>query len=163
MSSRVAEIHVAPTTARQTEPSRFGEVLRQTAAAVTSVAGGAFGVAAPFVPGGGIVSAALSGLASHLVSPPGHPVPVSGGKPSEQPILPAGAPTGTSGGTGGSSSGGGDILEATRALQEQAQTFNLQYLQLQENMSRESREFTALSNVMKVKHDTAKAAINNIH
>ena len=27
----------------------------------------------------------------------------------------------------------------------------------------ESREFTALSNVMKVKHDSAKAAINNIH
>jgi hypothetical protein len=30
-------------------------------------------------------------------------------------------------------------------------------------MQRESREFTSLSNVMKVKHDSAKAAINNIH
>jgi hypothetical protein len=30
-------------------------------------------------------------------------------------------------------------------------------------MQRESREFQALSNVMKVKHDSAKAAINNIH
>jgi hypothetical protein len=30
-------------------------------------------------------------------------------------------------------------------------------------MQRESREFTALSNVMKVKHDSAKAAIANIH
>ncbi len=57
----------------------------------------------------------------------------------------------------------GDILEATRALQQESQTFNLQYLQLQENMQRESREFTALSNVMKVKHDSAKSAINNIH
>ncbi len=49
------------------------------------------------------------------------------------------------------------------ALQQESQTFNLQYLQLQENMQRESREFTALSNVMKVKHDSAKSAINNIH
>jgi hypothetical protein len=30
-------------------------------------------------------------------------------------------------------------------------------------MQRESREFSALSNVMKVKHDSAKAAISNIH
>jgi hypothetical protein len=57
----------------------------------------------------------------------------------------------------------GDAIEATRALQQEAQTFNLQYLQLQEAMQRESREFQALSNVMKVKHDSAKAAINNIH
>ena len=54
-------------------------------------------------------------------------------------------------------------MEATRALQAEAQTFNLQYLQLQESMQRESREFTSLTNVMKVKHDSAKAAINNIH
>ena len=50
-----------------------------------------------------------------------------------------------------------------RALQQEAQTFNLQYLQLQEAMQRESREFTAVTNVMKVRHDSAKAAINNIH
>jgi hypothetical protein len=30
-------------------------------------------------------------------------------------------------------------------------------------MQRESREFTALSNVMRVKHDSAKSAIGNIH
>jgi hypothetical protein len=40
---------------------------------------------------------------------------------------------------------------------------NLQYLQLQEQMQRESREYQALSNVMKVKHDSARAAISNIH
>jgi hypothetical protein len=58
--------------------------------------------------------------------------------------------------------GGSDVLEATRALQLQAQSFNLQYLQLQESLQRESREFTALSNVMKVRHDAAKEAIANI-
>jgi hypothetical protein len=40
---------------------------------------------------------------------------------------------------------------------------NLQYLQLQERMQQESREFSTLSNVMKVKHDTARSAIGNIH
>jgi hypothetical protein len=57
----------------------------------------------------------------------------------------------------------GDMLEATRALQAEAQSFNLQYLQLQESMQRESREFTAVSNVMKVRHETAKTAIQNVH
>jgi hypothetical protein len=54
-------------------------------------------------------------------------------------------------------------MEATRVLQQQAQSFNLQYLQLQETMQRESREFTSVTNVMKVRHDSAKAAIANIH
>jgi hypothetical protein len=30
-------------------------------------------------------------------------------------------------------------------------------------MQRESREFTAMSNVMKVRHESAKSAIGNIH
>jgi len=55
------------------------------------------------------------------------------------------------------------VLEATRAMQQEAQAMNLQYLQLQERMQQESREFTTLSNVMRVKHDTARAAIGNIH
>jgi hypothetical protein len=70
------------------------------------------------------------------------------------------------GGTGavtGTPASDGDILAATRALQQEGRTANLEYLQLQENMQRESREYTALSNVMKVKHDSAKSAIGNIH
>ncbi|MGD9397192.1 MAG: hypothetical protein PVJ05_12245 [Candidatus Thorarchaeota archaeon] len=45
---------------------------------------------------------------------------------------------------------------------EMQQSFNLQYLQLQQNMQGQNRQFTMVSNIMKVKHDTAKAAINNI-
>jgi hypothetical protein len=84
---------------------------------------------------------------------------------------PAGGP-GAAGPGGGPASGAGgagtpvpqgDLLEATRALQQEAQAMNLQYLQLQERMQQESREFTALSNVMRVKHDSARAAIGNIH
>jgi hypothetical protein len=63
--------------------------------------------------------------------------------------------------------GGGDdswaMLQAQGKMNEESREFNMQYLQLQENMQRESREYQTLSNVMKVRHDSAKAAINNIH
>jgi hypothetical protein len=39
---------------------------------------------------------------------------------------------------------------------------NLYYLQLQEQISAENRRYTALSNVMKARHETAKNAVNNI-
>lgn len=51
---------------------------------------------------------------------------------------------------------------AAKELQEMSQTFNLQYLSLQQKMQAESRQFTLVSNIMKVKHDTAKNAINNV-
>ena len=41
-------------------------------------------------------------------------------------------------------------------------SFNLQYLQLQQQMQHESRCVTLLSSIMRIKHDTAKNAINNI-
>lgn len=40
--------------------------------------------------------------------------------------------------------------------------FNLQYLQLQMAMQSESRAFTAISNIMKTKHDTVKNSISNV-
>ncbi|KAK3629305.1 hypothetical protein LTR56_013036 [Elasticomyces elasticus] len=43
------------------------------------------------------------------------------------------------------------------------QTFNLQYLQLQENQQVENRQFTAVPNVSKTKHDTAKNALSNLN
>jgi hypothetical protein len=55
-----------------------------------------------------------------------------------------------------------DLLEAQRLMNSEGQRFQMAYLQMQEDMQRESREFNALSNIMKVRHDSAKAAINNI-
>ncbi|MBC7794581.1 MAG: hypothetical protein H7Z43_12830 [Clostridia bacterium] len=61
---------------------------------------------------------------------------------------------------------GGDtsaiLLQQTQRMQEMNQSFNLQYLQLQENMQADNRQFTTISNVMKTKQDTAKNAINNL-
>ena len=52
--------------------------------------------------------------------------------------------------------------EDLEALGEMNQSFSLQYLQLQQNMQAQNREFNLLSNIMKTKHDTAKNAINNV-
>ena len=134
--SPIDPIHVAPTAQRQTEPSGFGEVMRATARGLADGLAVTASLAAPFVPGGPVLAGAVrEGL--RAATAPGRAA-LAGGGP-------------------------GDVVEATRALQQEAQSFNLQYLHLQENMQRESREFQALSNVMKVKHDSAKAAINNIH
>ena len=57
---------------------------------------------------------------------------------------------------------GAIMMQATREMQEMNQQFNLQYLNLQQDMQQENRKFTAISNVMKTKHDTAKSMIQNV-
>ena len=54
------------------------------------------------------------------------------------------------------------LARAIEAMQEAQMSFNLQYLQLQSQMQNESRSFTAVSNIMKTKHDTVKNSISNI-
>jgi hypothetical protein len=140
--SRISPLHVAPTTERKAEPGRFGAALRGAAAGATHGIAQTLALAAPAIPGGPVLAAAVRGAASSAAAP---------------------GSSGFAGGAADAAPAGGDLIEATRTLQQQAQSFNVQYLQLQENMQRESREFTALSNVMKVRHDTSKAAIANIH
>jgi len=69
----------------------------------------------------------------------------------------AGGPLG-----GGAATSENSTLNEVRDLQEQAQSFNLQYLALQEEVQQENRKFTTVSNVLKAKHETAKGAIGNI-
>ncbi len=64
----------------------------------------------------------------------------------------AGVPAATDG------SGGG--IEV--AMQQQAE-LSLYYLQIQQQEDAQNRSFTAMSNILKTEHDSAKAAINNIH
>jgi hypothetical protein len=53
-------------------------------------------------------------------------------------------------------------LAAMHAMQRESQVFNLQLLGLQEDVQQENRRFTTVSNVLRSKHDTAKAAVANI-
>jgi hypothetical protein len=141
----IDSIHVAPTTTPQTQPGRFEAALQGAAASLGRGVVSTVELAAPYLPGGTVLSAAI------------RPIMGGAGGAGGAGVLASAAARGASGGSGD------DVLAATRALQQESQAFNLQYLQLQEDMQRESREFTAISNVMKVRHDSAKAAIQNIH
>ncbi len=150
--NRIESIHVAPTVERKAEPGRFRTALRAAAGGIARGVAATVELAAPYVPGGTVLSGAVRNAAASSATR----------RLSGSSGVNGGVAASRAGGT--SSPGGeGDVLDATRALQQEARTFNLQYLQLQESMQRESREFTALSNVMKVRHDSAKAAIDNIH
>lgn len=54
------------------------------------------------------------------------------------------------------------LQSAIKQLMDMNQSFNMQYLGLQQQMQDESRRFTLLSNIMKTKHDTAKNSISNL-
>jgi predicted nuclease with TOPRIM domain len=55
-----------------------------------------------------------------------------------------------------------EIVSGASQMEESEMSFNLQYLQLQSQMQNESRSYTAISNIMKTKHDTVKNSISNI-
>jgi len=152
--NRIESITIAPSTGRQSAPGRFEAALQGATRALHAGVVGAVDLAAPIVPFGTVLAGAVRGAAG----------PGGTGLAGSFSTAP-GAGAGVTGAAGAAAQAGstGDLLEATRAMQAEAQAMNLQYLQLQERMQQESREFTALSNVMKVKHDSARAAIANIH
>jgi hypothetical protein len=153
------QLNSSTTTPRTSARTDFGTQVRNGVAAGGGVAGSAIGVAAPFVPGAAVVSAAVSGAAGSVgggfggggVNVGADGIPVGGSFLNAQ------------GGAGGNTGNSGmDLLNATKNMQEMAQSFNLQYLQLQEKMQAENRSFSTVSNVMKTKHDTAKSSISNV-
>jgi hypothetical protein len=159
--SRVESITVAPTTERKTVPGRFEAALQGATRALASGVVGAVELAAPAVPFGNVLAGAVRGGLQGSASPAGSMAIGAGG--THLSAAGVGGATSAIGAASGGTGTQGDLLEATRAMQQEAQAMNLQYLQLQERMQQESREFTTLSNVMRVKHDTARAAIGNIH
>lgn len=67
-----------------------------------------------------------------------------------------------SGGGGTAADARTESIDQAWEMQRESQTFNMEYLALQESMQSENRRFTTLSNLMKARHDTAKSAISNI-
>ena len=55
-----------------------------------------------------------------------------------------------------------NLAEWAMDQQEATMAFNLQYLGIQDESQAENREFAAISNIMKTKHDTVKNSISNI-
>jgi hypothetical protein len=153
--NRIGSVSITPTVARQTPQNDFGTVFARTAQEVVRTGAG---VVATLVPGGPAVSAAVSSI-SKVVSTAAtarsaSAVPMPGGAGG------AGSATGTVGGTGQGDQW--DLLAAQKEMQAEGMKMNLAYMDLQNDMQKESRAHNALSNIMKVRHDSAKAAINNI-
>ena len=55
-----------------------------------------------------------------------------------------------------------ELIAEQARLQDMQMSFNLQYLQLQNNMQNENRQFTMISNIMKTRHDTVRNSISNV-
>lgn len=153
---RISPMSVAVDVSRQTQKTEFGSVLSNAVQSGIQ-AGGA--VVNAIAGGSPVLSAAVSGInaVGGMVSA------VSGAVPTAVPgsSVPAGSAS-TGGAVASTGNSGADMLRMQAQLQADGQSFNAQYLALQDSMQKESREFTAITNIMKVRHDSAKAAINNI-
>jgi len=162
--NRIESIHVVPTTPRQSMPSRFDVALQNAADHLARGVAGGLELAAPAIPGGTFLLGAVR--AATQPAPGAAPVaaaaPFVGGSALPSTGVASLPAPGSTSAKGAGSSGETDLMASARALQAESAAFNAQYLQLQESMQRENREYTALSSVMKVKHDTARAAIGNI-
>jgi hypothetical protein len=200
------------TTTRQTPKTDFGTVMRDGLIKAGNVAVDGLKVAAPFVPGSAIVSAALAGanVASNIGTPSygggggggvggnpdgfgmsssglsggggpanlggnaggaygaGNTLSLPGRRPNLETNLSSSPTSFQSGGSAGGNQAGGtgdtfnQMMSATKSMAEFQASFNLQYLQLQEKIQIDTRQFNLVSNIMKTKHDAAKNALNNV-
>jgi len=175
MSSNVNRLSVTVTTPRQTPKNEFGQVLKNTlttavnlgskvvgglagmpivSAAVSSVTALAAGASA----GGGTARSAQA--ATGIVN-------VAGASTTPNGLGTANVTVGSTYGAGaGAAVGGATVSGAEPAgfdsylSQMRAESDRSMAMQMQ--MQQESRDYNTLSNVLKLRHDSAKAAINNI-
>jgi hypothetical protein len=139
-------VQVEPARTRQTETptTPFSQVLTGSANALVAGASVVTGVV-----GGPVLAAAVREAGSQLVGG------IAGG---------GGGGGGGAGSPAGVMNAGsqGSEMSQMHAMQRESQSFNLQLLNLQQDVQDENRRFTTLSNVIKASHDTAKAAVGNI-
>ena len=144
---------------RQTPKSEFANRLKVGVEA----AAGALAAVAPYVPGGPIVSAAVSAIAtlSQLASGPATSqsgVPGMGG-PINTTLGAAGPNLSNALSGAGVSAGSSSTINQSLAGM---QADNLKMMEVQIAMQRENTVFSTLSNILKVRHDTQKNSIGNI-
>ncbi|MBU8895009.1 hypothetical protein DRW03_01960 [Corallococcus sp. H22C18031201] len=165
------------TTARQTPNTTFGARVQSGLNNAAGAVGAGVGAVAGMVPGGSIVSAAVSsaqtfsGSAGSGIAGGPYAGTMSAGAGSASLLAGSGAVASTNvGGSTGSPStlgtsgvGGsvGDQVNGNFSL-GQMQNDNVKLLNLQAAMQHESQVFTAVSNVMKSRHDTIKNSIGNV-
>jgi hypothetical protein len=151
--NRIGSVSITPTVERQTPRNDFGTVFARTAQEVVRTGAG---VVATLVPGNPVVSAAVSSISS-VVSSAASSVGSTSARSMSTGAAGAGGVEGTTG-----QGDQWDLLAAQKEMQAEGMKMNLAYMNLQNEMQKESRAHNAVSNIMKVRHDSAKAAINNI-
>lgn len=149
----------------------FGQVLAAGAGGLVQGAE----LAASHLPGAPVAAAAVRGgssLMSLSLSGVGNPsVTAVAEGPSTGSVggslINGGLTTSTGAALGTSATGApavsGDSTGGIDASIQQSAQLSMYYLQVQEEVDAQNRSFTALSNVLKTQHDSAKAAIQNIH
>jgi hypothetical protein len=109
------------------------------------------------LPGGPILAAALRPAASA-----GPAAYAGGGAVAAGSITPEGT-AGTAGAAGPGSAGASGAADGgIESALSQSANQNLYFIEIQERISAESRSYSAISNVLKARHDTVKNAIGNI-
>ncbi|MBK7858237.1 MAG: hypothetical protein IPJ65_06365 [Archangiaceae bacterium] len=155
--NRINPLAFNVTGARQTPKNEFGQVLATTLTGAVKTGAGVVGS----LPGMPVISAAVNAVTG-IVSTSS----VSGVTPvSSQSAM--GTAVVLGGGASGSGTSAASGASPDRPVYENGQVREMAamsdyYMRMQNEMQRESREFNAISNIIKVRHDSAKAAINNI-
>jgi hypothetical protein len=154
-------VSASASAARVTAPpgQPFRAVMSAGASAILSGAEGAV----TRLPGGPILAAALRPAAAGVGS---GAAPAGAAAPSS--LVPEGsagtADTAGSAGSVGAPGAAGAPAEGSgvEAALNQSANQNLYFIEIQERISAESRSYSAISNVLKARHDTVKNAIGNI-
>jgi hypothetical protein len=123
-------------------------------------------------------SAIVSGAEQAVTRLPGGPILAAALRPTAAQVGPAQTgsataanlgsftPEGTAGtaglGSGSPASAAGAEGGGVEAALNQSANQNLYFIEIQEKISAESRSYSAISNVLKARHDTVKNAIGNI-
>ena len=144
-------ISLTPTVSRQTPKNEFGNVLKNAIQTAANVGGSLLNS----VPGVGVISAAVSNVTA-LASRGG----------SAQASFAATGVSSVQGGGGATAQAmatspdgvPGELTGMIGQMRAEADRSTMMQMQMQQ----ESREYNTISNVLKVRHDSAKSAINNI-
>jgi NAD(P)-dependent dehydrogenase (short-subunit alcohol dehydrogenase family) len=157
-SSTDSRLEIAATRTRQTDkpPAPFRDVLAGGVALLMSGAEVATHVVAGPVMAAAVHDARIGAVSSVSggsggFGSPGVGPSLEGAGSGMGGLVPAGPGAGTPG-----------TPASVQALMQDGQSSNMQMLALQQQIQEESQRFTTVSNVMRAKYDTAKAAVSNI-
>lgn len=142
----------------------FGAQLKAGLSATANAVGGAASMAAPFLPGGNVISAALAGAKNLGTNSSALTAAGSSGGAAPVSTNAAGGAASNNAGIGSiPGSSNNSVLSSANAMMEKQAALNMQMLQVQQKFNDESRVFNTVSNAIKNRTDSAKNSARNIN